>query len=213
MPEMFRKGPCTNGTAPAPERTSTVNKHTLPAATLGQAWNSFWGNLFNFNGRSTRAEYWWMALIGIVFNSIAALPLALLPGIGSIALSIMVAILTMALYVRRFHDVGLPTWTAVAAVSSQLLLTISGLALLALGFLPSIDGNTINPDKLRTDQIVAGGICLLIAVAINIVILIVTLLPSQGNNRYGPQRAGKIDPDQTPEPEIAASPRTETDAA
>lgn len=165
---------------------------TIPAVSLGQAWTAFWANLFNFSGRATRAEYWWIALLVLVLNSVIAIPLLLLPVIGSTMLSVVVAAFTLALYVRRFHDVGLATWVAVTAIVSQLVLTAIGFALLTAGFLPSISEETFNPDALNTNLLALGGLALALALAVNAFVLIVTLLPSKADNQYGPQRAGRV---------------------
>ncbi|MDE7126165.1 MAG: DUF805 domain-containing protein [Muribaculaceae bacterium] len=45
---------------------------------MKHAWKSFWGNYFNFSGRSTRSEYWFFMLD----NIIVAFILGFLMGIG-----------------------------------------------------------------------------------------------------------------------------------
>lgn len=91
---------------------------------MKHAWKSFWGNYFNFSGRSTRSEYWFFMLD----NIIVAFILGILMGIGiainggnggmiTILFSIpyyiyLLAIIipSLALCVRRLHDIGKSGW-------------------------------------------------------------------------------------------------------
>jgi len=70
---------------------------------IGSAYSVFWANLFNFNGRATRGEYWKVALtaglLGVLLAGITA-------GLSLIAFAVM----TLALATRRLHDTGRSGW-------------------------------------------------------------------------------------------------------
>lgn len=100
------------------------------------AYKSFWKNYFNFKGRATRREYWFVAL----WNFIITLPLltglmvslvklifldlriteidfnsgsvvwVLTLSVLSIVYAVAVFIPNLSIAVRRFHDVGLSGW-------------------------------------------------------------------------------------------------------
>ena len=59
----------------------------------------------DFGGRAGRAEYWWFTLFVFVVNVIAAF-LGLLGILASVALLVP----TIAVQVRRLHDVGKSGW-------------------------------------------------------------------------------------------------------
>ncbi len=82
----------------------------------------FFRNYTNFNGRSTRADYWWVMLasflfgicLGIVFG-ILRLPqqtVAALEGLIYLALLIP----SLALSVRRLHDINKSGWYLLMAL-------------------------------------------------------------------------------------------------
>lgn len=98
-----------------------------------QAFKNFWRHGFDFKGRATRAEYWWMALWGVIFGLAGFLILVLgvfgvifgeglimplnpfyanLPMIIIIMLilGLVIFIPGIALTVRRLRDAGLKTW-------------------------------------------------------------------------------------------------------
>ena len=68
-----------------------------------KAYTSFLKNYFNFSGRASRSEYWWVVPINILLGFIPYVSLLLL--IGGVALS-----------VRRLHDTGKSGWLIFLAV-------------------------------------------------------------------------------------------------
>lgn len=72
-------------------------------------------NYANFSGRAGRAEYWWFALL-IILVSLTGNVIALVPGVKIIvrllvgAWSLAVFIPSLAVLVRRLHDVGKSGW-------------------------------------------------------------------------------------------------------
>ncbi len=102
--------------------------------TFWEAYKSFWKNYFNFNGYSTRKEYWFVFIwnvtiiitvtLGIFFSGFSFFFYAFSSGNASNTLGTLtlLLILCLAIYilatfipnlsiiVRRFHDVGLSGW-------------------------------------------------------------------------------------------------------
>ena len=85
-----------------------------------EAYKKFWMNYANFNGRSTRSDYWWVVLanmivnfaLGFVLGFIAGLipDLAGLTTIVSYAYSLAILVPGIALVVRRLHDINKSGW-------------------------------------------------------------------------------------------------------
>src|SRR5687767_10234277 len=73
-------------------------------------------NYANFNGRARRSEYWYFSLVSTIFSIAAMLIDKLLgSGLGSTGIigglySLLVFIPSMAVSVRRLHDVGKSGW-------------------------------------------------------------------------------------------------------
>ena len=177
-----------------------VQYQVLPAVTFAQAWSSFWANLFNFKGRATRAEYWWVVLVAVVSHFVLSLPLAALPLLGAL-LSVVFVLLVLGVTVRRFHDAGWGTTAAVFLVLSSLVLLVAGLAvaltslgaLFEAGFKSSMGGSL---DGVTAESIflglLAGTVSCAVGSGLGVVVLAVTVLPSKGDNDYGLQRAGRV---------------------
>ena len=67
-------------------------------------------NSFSLSERSSRSEYWWFVLGGVIFNLLCTV-LAVSIDVGLIALLPFVLIpATITLVVRRLHDVGKSGW-------------------------------------------------------------------------------------------------------
>lgn len=107
---------------------------------FGPAVKSGFRNIFNYNGRASRSEYWWFVLFSaiVVFSLIALLALGFglsyangsssgtnvtaLLGILSIPATIGLWLIMLSLLVRRGHDIGLAThWTLLAYVMPTML--------------------------------------------------------------------------------------------
>ena len=80
---------------------------------LGSAIKLGFKNFFNFNGRSTRAEYWWWALFWILSSMI--------PFIGQF-MSLVLIIPSISLTTRRLHDIGKTGWWQLWIILLYLLL-------------------------------------------------------------------------------------------
>ena len=67
-------------------------------------------NSFSLSGRSSRSEYWWFVLGGVIFNMLCTV-LAVSIDVGLIALLPFVLIpASITLVVRRLHDLGKSGW-------------------------------------------------------------------------------------------------------
>jgi uncharacterized membrane protein YhaH (DUF805 family) len=84
-------------------------------------------NYANFDGRARRAEYWYFFL----FNMIIAFPLAIVGGlIGNTILSTLyscaIFLPSLAVGVRRMHDVGKSGWYLLIPIYSFILAVTEG---------------------------------------------------------------------------------------
>ena len=98
---------------------------------FGEACGLWWNNLFNFEGRSTRSEYWWATLVYII--AVLALTVGFILLLGEMGAAnrrehssfmagsgvllafilivyFVIAASALALRVRRFHDAGFSGW-------------------------------------------------------------------------------------------------------
>ncbi len=138
----------------------------------------YFANYINFNGRSTRAEYWWamlfVFLLGVVgsflgnwFNSIISLGL-LLPNL---------AILT-----RRFHDGGHSGWWVVAQY--VIVFAACGFAFSGI-FSAALSGNPQAVAAAASGH--AGKLAFgsIVALAVGIWAIVWCCQPSAPDNQYG----------------------------
>lgn len=90
-----------------------------------EAYKKFWSNYANFNGRTSRADFWWTVLanflvemiIGFVCGFISGLTGAsngdassVLPTLLSSLYSLAIFVPSLALAVRRLHDINKSGW-------------------------------------------------------------------------------------------------------
>jgi len=78
-----------------------------------------------FSGRSTRSEYWWFALgYLIIYYALLALSMYLaIPafGIAALVFSVIALIPSIAVAVRRMHDVGKSGWFCLIPIYNIIL--------------------------------------------------------------------------------------------
>lgn len=74
-------------------------------------------NYCNFNGRSSRSEYWWYVLATFIFGMVLGVILNVIFGSESTIGSIVNGVVSLALFlpglglcVRRLHDIGKSGW-------------------------------------------------------------------------------------------------------
>ncbi|MBO4492897.1 MAG: DUF805 domain-containing protein, partial [Ruminococcus sp.] len=139
----------------------------------------FFKNFFNFRGRSTRSEYWYMVLWSFIFESFLKFIGIFVGTSVSNSLiyfvTIALCIPNLAVSVRRLHDVGKSGWW----VGIQYI--IIAIMLVILFVSRSFHGAFV---------IFVLGI--LTALAIAIMVLIFTIRPSEGPNKWGMPAAPKF---------------------
>lgn len=84
------------------------------------AFKSFWKNTFNYNGRTTRSGYWYVVLmhliIGFIVGFIGGFISAFNESVGNMIIgltyvySIIGIIPSIALIIRRLHDINKSGW-------------------------------------------------------------------------------------------------------
>lgn len=141
------------------------------------------GRLGDFNGRSRRSEYWWFYLAyGIGVLVVASVLGAVLPLLYQEIVSELLALLLLAVTVRRLQDTGKSRWWAIG----QWLLSFGGGIYIALQM---EDLNTVNPDPGAVLALFSNPVFLTLMFlnfVVSVCILIFTLLDSKpGENQYG----------------------------
>ena len=104
----------------------------------------FFKNYTNFEGRSRRSEYWWVILANLIIGLIAGLIIGVIGGgfgnlnflgilLGGVLVLYMLAILvpSIALGVRRFHDLDQTGWLVLVFAIVGLIPLIGFLAVIA----------------------------------------------------------------------------------
>jgi uncharacterized membrane protein YhaH (DUF805 family) len=136
-------------------------------APIGEAAKRFFKKYATFTGRASRSEYWWWTLISGVVSTVLNIIMTAagaagatvdangntVPGPGAVigiillvAWGLAVLVPSLALTVRRLHDVNFSAWM----IFIGLVPFIGGLALLVFMVLPS------KPEGQRFDVPVAG---------------------------------------------------------
>ena len=162
----------------------------LPMVRFLQAVKLGFKNYFKFNGRATRAEYWWWVLfcflcfLGlIVLDVVDAITgtMELLGGLFQLA----VFIPSIALGARRFHDINRTGWWVLMWLGLPMI-AVAGIGILLAGSFSSAMFGGSN-DKLWL-IITVLGFAMLIGAGIGIIVLIVWAIKQgdQGLNKYGP---------------------------
>ena len=149
------------GLRPLSSNPSKLHRGGYPLG-FGEAVRSFFNRYADFQGRSRRAEYWWVYL----FNTLVVTALVLvafLPGsinyatgepgpiyfvlVGVIFLYMLATIIPgLALMLRRLHDVNLSGWILLGALV-PLVNILVGLGLFIVCFIPGTAGpNKYGPD-------------------------------------------------------------------
>ena len=108
----------------------------------------FFRNYTNFSGRSTRADYWWVVLASVIFGFCLGLVCGILridtkamAGLeGLIGLALIIP--SLALSVRRLHDINKSGWFLLLA----LIPFVGGIIILVFTLLDSVnEGNNYGP--------------------------------------------------------------------
>ena len=116
----------------APGSKPKLKKPKLPMVSLPQAIQRGLQNSWTFDGRATRAEYWWW----ILFVNLLCAPLYVIPLAGA-GFSFLLSFPTIAVTTRRLHDIGRTGWWQVLIVAPALiclvLLVLAVIAALGAG--------------------------------------------------------------------------------
>ena len=102
-------------------------------------WNILTKNYVNFSGRATRKQYWLFVLFNLIVFVVLAILLSFLGNTGNVLYSLCnlaVLLPSLAIAVRRLHDINFSGWWFLLA----LLPFLGGLILLVLMLLPSTPG-------------------------------------------------------------------------
>ena len=130
---------------------------------MTEAIQLFFQNYTNFEGRSRRAEYWWVILANLIIGVIIGLIIGAIGGgfgdlnvIGMLFAGIMglyvlaILIPSIALGVRRFHDLGQTGWLVLVFGIVGLIPLIGFLAVIAQYIWFAMPGTT-GPNKYGPD--------------------------------------------------------------
>lgn len=104
--------------------------NSLPAyeCDIITALNQFGKNIFNFKGRASRAEYWWMMLVFMMASELSSMIFGSESELNSL-MTLIIFILEIALTVRRFHDINRSGWWFIGF----LIALVIGIIILAAG--------------------------------------------------------------------------------
>jgi uncharacterized membrane protein YhaH (DUF805 family) len=83
---------------------------------------SVFTNYANFNGRARRSEYWWYILFSIIVSQV----LSLISPTSSLVFSLATFIPSLAVGVRRMHDVGKSGWFLLIPIYNIILAATNG---------------------------------------------------------------------------------------
>ena len=112
-----------------------------------EASKSFFARYVDFQGRSSRSEYWWPLVMILVVYLVGFALAAVLPILGILILIFVLAIIipSLAVTIRRLHDLDKSGWW----IFIQLVPIIGPLLLLYWFCLKGTDGdNQFGPDPL-----------------------------------------------------------------
>lgn len=127
-----------------------------------EAVQMFFRRYTDFQGRSRRAEYWWVVLFNLIIEIVAFFLIGVLGMIGSsngepgplafipLGLLVLYALATiipsLALIVRRLHDVNLSGWILLAAFIPFVNILV-GIGLFIVCLIPgNVGSNKYGPD-------------------------------------------------------------------
>jgi uncharacterized membrane protein YhaH (DUF805 family) len=84
-------------------------------------------NYANFNGRARRSEYWWFFLMNIIVSFVFGFVCGLIkmPNLSAIY-SLAVLVPSIAVGVRRMHDVGKSGWFILIPIYNLILAVTEG---------------------------------------------------------------------------------------
>lgn len=93
-----------NGNAQNNAEAQSFAPQIVEQPSLKNCYIKFWKNYTNFSGRARRSEYWYIVLANVLISLVSFIPY-----VGTVVCSlysIAVLVPTLALMVRRLHDLG-----------------------------------------------------------------------------------------------------------
>lgn len=86
--------------------TADIPWRPKPGCSFGEAVSRFWRGYVQFDGRSSRSEYWFATL----FCVLCSMGASLIPIVGPILWGLAILLPGIAVVVRRLHDLSLSGW-------------------------------------------------------------------------------------------------------
>lgn len=156
----------------------------------------FFANYANFNGRSTRAEFWWAQLFLFLVNLVLNFVLKSVPFLG-VVWSLAILLPSLAIATRRLHDINRSGWWlfgyyALTGILAAIMGFVLGGAVYAAFFglgNPSAMSELIGEAVLTHLGMFLS--CGLIILVLAIWYLIWMVKPSGPDNQYGPNPYGE----------------------
>ena len=145
---------------------------------FGKAIETFFKRYFDFQGRSSRSEYWWFSLFNFLIQIATILVDLIIFGLESYGLfntlwGLAIFIGSISLYIRRLHDINKSGWWTLSPLLPVPLIIL----IITLGF---------NIDNLN---FLFVGLFIILYLAIFgflITLFVFSLLPgTKGANRFG----------------------------
>ncbi len=167
----------------------------------------------DFNGRATRAEYWWWVLATVIFGTalgaLDAFIVSIIVGVGisnplTTIFHLAILLPNLAVSARRLHDIGKSGWWIlvwfVLAVIGWIPVVVGLVLWILRGALEGqLEGNSFVP------LIVGGAITLLLALALLLwIILWMARQGESGTNHYGPDPRAVTGPEPLPDADATA---------
>ena len=167
--------------APQPQGTNGFFALTAPLdqpaynCTIGEAFIRFWKKYATFKGRASRGEFWWWILCNCII--IAVLD-AIIDGDAANGIQrtvnaiwgLATIIPSLALSVRRLHDINKPGTTLVILYVADLIgATVIGISLMGIRFIPAMDG--IGKSYLAGLLLFLFGLAIFLATSIIFIVL------------------------------------------
>lgn len=103
-----------------------------------EQYKKMWKNAFNFSGRSTRRDYW----MAVLFNMIVAFVVGFVAGMIQLPIlgalySVAIIIPSLALSIRRMHDINKSGWVILLSI----IPVIGGIIVLVFHCTASVNEN------------------------------------------------------------------------
>ena len=158
----------------------------LPMVGFSDAIRRGFRNYFTFSGRATRAETWWWVLFTIIgsliFGAIDGfIGIAGVPGVFQLIFGLATLIPSLAVSVRRLHDINRAAWWLFLPFGSWIMSFI-GSGILLVSFL--ILDNVLILTVLGFTILIGFGI---LGVSASIILIVWAIKRGdKGPNKYGP---------------------------